>query len=115
MMKTSDKPEPYLVYVCKPDSEFDDTIHVNKLIDAEIARDQAQRERDEARKIRDNAISIHNEALNNMSAETTQLRNAVDNLAEKLQGFLGDGDIEREISEARAALTLANNLPHRQQ
>jgi len=39
-MKTSDKPEPYLVYVCEPDSEFDDTIHVNKVINAEIERDQ---------------------------------------------------------------------------
>ena len=40
MMKTSDKPEPYLVYVCKPDSEFDNTIHVNKLIDSEIENNQ---------------------------------------------------------------------------
>lgn len=35
-MKSSDKPEPYLVYVCEPDSEFDDTIHIRNLVDLEI-------------------------------------------------------------------------------
>ncbi len=55
-MKTSDKPEPYLVYVCESDSEFDDTIHIRKLVDAEIQRDllkdqlaTCQQERDQAK------------------------------------------------------------------
>jgi len=42
-MKTSDKPDPYLVYVCKPDSEFDNTIYINKLIDLEIENDKLRK------------------------------------------------------------------------
>lgn len=40
LMKTSDRPEPYLVYVAEPGSEFDDTVHINKLVDVEIERDR---------------------------------------------------------------------------
>ena len=35
-MKTSDKPEPYLLYLIDPDSELDDLPTVHKLINAEI-------------------------------------------------------------------------------
>lgn len=48
LMKTSDKPDPYLVYVIERDSELCDLRTVNKLIDAEIERDQLRKERDEA-------------------------------------------------------------------
>ena len=34
-MKTSDKPDPYLMYVIEPDSELCDLRTVNKLIDSE--------------------------------------------------------------------------------
>lgn len=44
LMKSSDKPEPYLMYVCEPDSEFDDTIYVNKLIEAEQQRDSLRQQ-----------------------------------------------------------------------
>jgi hypothetical protein len=40
-MKTSDKPEPYWVYVIEPESELCDLHHVHRSIDAEIARDAA--------------------------------------------------------------------------
>jgi hypothetical protein len=39
MMKTSDKPEPYLAYVIEPDSELCNMRTVNALIDCEIERD----------------------------------------------------------------------------
>jgi hypothetical protein len=42
-MKTSDKPEPYLVYVVEPDSELDDTRLVRELIDTEIERGQLRK------------------------------------------------------------------------
>ena len=39
MMTSSDKPEPYPVYVIEYDSELCDMRAVNKLVDAEIERD----------------------------------------------------------------------------
>ena len=49
MMKTSAKPDPYLVYLIEYGSEMCDMRTLNKLIDAEIERDTAIKERDEAR------------------------------------------------------------------
>ena len=49
MMKTSAKPDPYLVYVIEYGSEMCEMRTINKLIDAEIERDMAIKERDEAR------------------------------------------------------------------
>lgn len=43
-MKTTDRPEPYLVYVTAEGSEFDETRSVNKVIEAEIERDEARKE-----------------------------------------------------------------------
>lgn len=37
MMKTSDKPDPYLAYVIEPESELSDSMVLRKLIDADIA------------------------------------------------------------------------------
>jgi hypothetical protein len=40
LMTSSDKPEPYLVYVIERDSELCDMRSVNKLVDAETERDK---------------------------------------------------------------------------
>ena len=44
MMKTTDKPEPYLAYVIKEGSELCDNITLEKLLDAEIELLQSQAE-----------------------------------------------------------------------
>jgi hypothetical protein len=47
-MKSSDNPEPYLVYVIERDSELCDMRAVNKLVDAEIALDRLRWRYEEA-------------------------------------------------------------------